>query len=100
MKQIQLKKIVEDSSKKIKLIKDSKFFFEDPFNHFYINNFFDELFADNLLESFLLLDLNSWNRCQDQIQKFRLQPLILTYEKRKDGQIKKEIRQENLIKII
>ena len=65
MKQIQLKKIAEDSSKKIKLIKDSEFFFEDPFTHFYINNFFDKLFVGNLLESFPSLDSNLWDRSND-----------------------------------
>lgn len=65
MKQIQLKKMAEDSSKKIKLIKDSEFFFEDPFTHFYINNFFDKLFVGNLLESFPSLDSNLWDRSND-----------------------------------
>ena len=48
MNQKTLKKIAKESYKKIVNTKKTKFY-EKPFKHFYIDNFFSESFANKLL---------------------------------------------------
>jgi len=65
MKQNILKKIAQESHKKIISTKKLNLYFEDPFKHFYIDNFFSKTFADKLLESFPSLDSDTWNMSND-----------------------------------
>ena len=60
MNQKTLKKIAKESYKKIVNTKKTKFYFEKPFKHFYIDNFFSESFANKLLDSFPSLNSNNW----------------------------------------
>jgi len=54
MKQNILKKIAQESHKKIINIKKLKLYYEDPFKHFYIDNFFSESLNGEARRSFIL----------------------------------------------
>ena len=65
MNQKTLKKIAKESYKKIVNTKKTKFYFEKPFKHLYIDNFFSESFANKLLDSFPSLNSNNWDISND-----------------------------------
>ncbi len=65
MKQFELKEVAKNVSKKIKSIRNTSYFNETPFQHFFIDEFFDELFANKLLNSFPDLDSPDWERSND-----------------------------------
>lgn len=65
MTQNELKNIAIESSSKIDKIKETDFYFEEPFKHFYIDNFFKENFAEQILSSFPPLDSAKWESSND-----------------------------------
>lgn len=64
MNQLDLKHISIESSKKI-LDTTINNFSDDPFKHFYIDNFFDINFANNILENFPELHSDNWEKTND-----------------------------------
>jgi len=65
MKQNVLKTIAKESFEKINDVKKMNLYFEDPFKHFYIDDFFSISFANMLLESFPSLNSNLWDVSND-----------------------------------
>lgn len=65
MTQLMLKSIAEDCAKKIKNAINGVEYFEYPFKHAVIDNFFTEDFANNLLFNFPLVDSPIWERTND-----------------------------------
>ena len=65
MIQSKLKEKAIDISKKLKLVKNSKDYDNFPFTHFHIDNFFENSFADKLLDSFPSIDSEIWERTND-----------------------------------
>lgn len=64
MKQVTLKQITESSRKKI-INKERNNFSKNPFPHLFIDDFFENQFANELLEAFPALDSQSWERTND-----------------------------------
>jgi len=64
MSQNQLKKFSAESKEKI-IDSKSNNFSNEPFKHIYIDNFFEEKFASELLENFPSLESNLWERTND-----------------------------------
>ena len=65
MKQFELKEVAKNVCNKIKNIRNTSYFNENPFQHFFIDDFFDEVFANKLLNSFPNLDSPDWERSND-----------------------------------
>ena len=65
MTQLMLKSIAEDCAKKIKNAINGVEFFEEPFKHAVIDNFFPVDFAKNLLTNFPAVDSPIWERSND-----------------------------------
>ena len=65
MNQSDLKKIAENCSEKIKMAVNGTSFFEEPFKHVVIDNFFPEDFAKNLLDKFPNINSPIWERTND-----------------------------------
>jgi Rps23 Pro-64 3,4-dihydroxylase Tpa1-like proline 4-hydroxylase len=65
MNQSDLKKIAEICSKKVKTAVKENTFFEEPFKHTVIDNFFPDDFAKHLLEKFPDIDSPIWERTND-----------------------------------
>jgi Rps23 Pro-64 3,4-dihydroxylase Tpa1-like proline 4-hydroxylase len=65
MNQLILKKIAEESANKITKAIQGIEFFESPFNHAVIDNFFPEVLAKSLLNNFPTVDSPIWERSND-----------------------------------
>ena len=65
MKQNVLKTIAKESFEKINDVKKMNRYFEDPFRHFYIDDFFNISFANTILESFPSLNSTLWDVSND-----------------------------------
>lgn len=65
MKQNKLKNWTNVVSNKINLVKNTNDYFNEPFPHFYIDNFFEKKFSNLLLESFPSLESNIWEKTND-----------------------------------
>jgi len=65
MTQLMLKSIAENCAKKIKNATNGVEFFEEPFKHAVIDNFFPVDFAKNLLTNFPAVDSPIWERSND-----------------------------------
>lgn len=65
MTQLMLKTIAENCAKKIKNAINGVEFFEEPFKHAVIDNFFPVDFAKNLLTNFPAVDSPIWERSND-----------------------------------
>lgn len=65
MNQNHLKKIALNVSKKIYEVRDSVSFSENPFPHFYIDNFFEEEFIKKIILSFPPIDSSDWEISND-----------------------------------
>ena len=61
----KLKNISTKVCSRINLVKNSKDYSKDPFTHFFLDNFFEEKFAYELLENFPSLDSDLWERTND-----------------------------------
>lgn len=75
MTQTELKKIAEICSEKIKMAVNETSFFEEPFKHVVIDNFFPEDFANNLLERFPDIDSSIWERSNDTDIEIKLRTM-------------------------
>ena len=64
--QQQLKQIAEESSAKLLSIKNGVKFFEKPFKHLYVDNFFPLEFAEMCLKSFPKVNTTDWDASKDQ----------------------------------
>jgi Rps23 Pro-64 3,4-dihydroxylase Tpa1-like proline 4-hydroxylase len=65
MNQAELKKIAETCSEKVKTAIKGVSFFDEPFKHLVIDNFFPEEFAKGLLEKFPDTSSSIWERTND-----------------------------------
>ena len=65
MNQSELKKIAEICSEKVRMAIKETAFFEEPFKHAVIDNFFPDDFAKHLLEKFPDIDSPIWERTND-----------------------------------
>jgi Rps23 Pro-64 3,4-dihydroxylase Tpa1-like proline 4-hydroxylase len=65
MNQSDLKQIAEISSEKVKTAIKGISFFEEPFKHVVIDNFFPEEFAKSLLENFPDVSSSIWEKTND-----------------------------------
>lgn len=65
MKQSKLKKIAKTSYDKIINVEKSNNLFQHPFTHFYIDDFFEPEFADNLFNAFPSTNSKSWEVSND-----------------------------------
>lgn len=65
MNQSDLKKLAEQCATKIENAVPGISYFETPFKHAVIDNFFSEEFAKELLENFPNIDSNVWERTND-----------------------------------
>jgi len=65
MNQSELKKIAENCAEKVKTAVNEICFFEEPFKHVVLDNFFPEDFAKNLLERFPDINSPIWERTND-----------------------------------
>ena len=65
MNQIKLKKIAEECAIKIENAEIDASYFEIPFKHAVIDNFFSDEFAKILLENFPSIDSSEWERTND-----------------------------------
>ena len=75
MNQNELKKIAENCSEKIKMALSGVSFFEEPFKHVVIDNFFPEDFVKNLLEKFPEIDSPIWERTNDSDIEIKLRTM-------------------------
>lgn len=75
MNQAELKKIAENCSEKIKMASNGVSFFEEPFKHVVIDNFFPDDFANNLLEKFPQIDSPIWERTNDSDIEIKLRTM-------------------------
>jgi Rps23 Pro-64 3,4-dihydroxylase Tpa1-like proline 4-hydroxylase len=66
MSQEKLKSIAERCSEKVKSSKEGVLFFNEPFKHVIIDNFFPNEFASMLLEKFPDIDSDIWERTNDK----------------------------------
>jgi hypothetical protein len=64
--QITLKEICNNSCAKLSQVKKGTNFFEEPFKHLYIDNFFDSEFIDNCLRYFPLDTDDCWEISNDK----------------------------------
>ena len=72
MNQLILKKIAEDCAKKIYNATNGVEYFEEPFKHAVIDNFFPVDFAKNLLTNFPAVDSPIWERSNDEDIEIKL----------------------------
>ena len=65
MTQIELTEIAKSTKQKIEAIQQTNCFSSEPFKHFYIDNFFEANFANELLKNFPELESELWERTND-----------------------------------
>jgi Rps23 Pro-64 3,4-dihydroxylase Tpa1-like proline 4-hydroxylase len=75
MNQLELKKIAEACSEKIQKAISGSTFFEEPFKHVVIDNFFPNDFAQILLENFPNIDSPVWERTNDTDIEIKLRTM-------------------------
>ena len=75
MKQQDLKKIAEACSEKINSAINGITFFEEPFKHVVIDNFFPQDFAQILLEKFPDINSSSWEKTNDTDIEIKLRTM-------------------------
>jgi hypothetical protein len=64
-KQTELKKIAEESCKKLLEAKNNVNYFDAPFKHVFVDNFFPQKFAQNCLDHFPEVDDLNWDSAKD-----------------------------------
>jgi Rps23 Pro-64 3,4-dihydroxylase Tpa1-like proline 4-hydroxylase len=75
MKQQDLKKIAEVCSEKINSAINGMTYFEEPFKHVVIDNFFPQDFAQNLLEKFPEISSSIWEKTNDTDIEIKLRTM-------------------------
>jgi Rps23 Pro-64 3,4-dihydroxylase Tpa1-like proline 4-hydroxylase len=75
MKQQELKKIAEVCSEKINSAINGLTYFEEPFKHVVIDNFFPQDFAQNLLEKFPEISSSIWEKTNDTDIEIKLRTM-------------------------
>jgi Rps23 Pro-64 3,4-dihydroxylase Tpa1-like proline 4-hydroxylase len=75
MNQSELKKIAEFCSEKVKLAENETSFFEYPFKHVVIDNFFPDDFARNLFDKFPNIESEIWERTNDADIEIKLRTM-------------------------
>jgi Rps23 Pro-64 3,4-dihydroxylase Tpa1-like proline 4-hydroxylase len=75
MNQSELKQIAEICSEKIQMAVSGTSFFDEPFKHAVIDNFFSEAFAYYLLEKFPDINSSIWERTNDADIEIKLRTM-------------------------
>jgi Rps23 Pro-64 3,4-dihydroxylase Tpa1-like proline 4-hydroxylase len=75
MLQFQLKKIAEDCSKKVQMANEESLFFEEPFKHVVIDDFFPRDFAKLLIDNFPDINSSVWEKTNDKDIEIKLRTM-------------------------